>query len=66
MAFGLLPALWLWIVVAPVMGQLIFFGFAPMQLILPFVFNVIVWGSFVGWYSQRRLAAPARVRRAVT
>ena len=37
-----------------------------MQLILPFVFNVIVWGSFVGWYCRRRFATAMCVRRAAT
>lgn len=51
-AFGLVPALWLWVVVAPVMlGKPVFFGFALPKLILPFVFNCLVWGTTVGWYA---------------
>jgi hypothetical protein len=51
-AFGLVPALWLWIVVAPMMlGKPAFFGFAPPKLLLPFVFNCLVWGTTVGWYA---------------
>jgi len=56
MLFGLVPALWLWLVVAPVMlGQPVFFGFQVPQLVMPFIFNVIVWGSITGWYSAERL-----------
>lgn len=51
-AFGLVPALWLWLFVAPVMlGKPVFFGFAPPKLIMPFVFNCLVWGTTVGWYT---------------
>ena len=51
-AFGLVPALWLWLVVAPAMlGKPAFFGFALPKLILPFVFNCLVWGTTVGWYA---------------
>jgi len=51
-AFGLVPALWLWLVVAPAMlGKQVFFGFAPPKLIMPFVFNCLVWGTTVGWYT---------------
>jgi len=56
MVFGLVPALWLWLVVAPVMlGQPAFFGFQVPKLVLPFLFNVIVWGSVTGWYSAARV-----------
>ncbi|MEF8816423.1 MAG: hypothetical protein V5A20_13340 [Salinibacter sp.] len=51
-AFGLVPALWLWLVVAPgMLGKPVFFGFAPPKLILPFVFNCLVWGTTVGGYT---------------
>lgn len=56
MLFGLVPALWLWIIVAPVMlGQPAFFGFQIPKLVMPFIFNVIVWGSVTGWYSAERV-----------
>lgn len=57
MAFGILPTLWLWLVVAPVIGQPVFFGFAPRQLIMPFIFNVVIWGAFIGWYCSRPVAS---------
>lgn len=51
--FGFIPSLWLWLVVAPATGQPLFNGFSLQGLLLPILFNVVVWGSFVGWYSQR-------------
>ena len=58
MAFGILPALWLWLFVAPViLGQPFFFGFQGQHIVLPILFNVFVWGGFVGWYCQERMAA---------
>ena len=52
--FGLVPALWLWVVVAPLMlGQPLFFGFAAPKIIMPFIFNCIVWGSATGWHARR-------------
>jgi hypothetical protein len=55
MLFGLLPTLFLWLVLAPATGKPLFNGFTPQGIILPLVFNVIVWGSFVGWYCSRRI-----------
>lgn len=56
MLFGLAPALWLWLVVAPLMlGQPVFFGFQVPNLVMPFIFNVIVWGSITGWYSAEHM-----------
>lgn len=51
--FGLLPSLWLWLVVMPVAGGPVFGGFAPSALIMPFIFNCLIWGTFVGWYCKR-------------
>lgn len=60
-AFGLVPALWLWLVVAPgMLGKPVFFGFAPPKLIMPFVFNCLVWGTTVGWYTVGAKEAVAR------
>lgn len=56
MLFGFIPALWLWLVVAPFMlGQPAFFGFQGPKLVMPFIFNVIVWGSVTGWYSAEQV-----------
>lgn len=52
--FGLAPAFWLFLVVAPLMlGQPIFFGFTTFKIILPLLFNCLVWGGVVGWYVHR-------------
>lgn len=52
--FGLLPTLWLWIVVNAVIGKPLFNNFDPKGLILPMIFNMLIWGSFVGWYMKRK------------
>lgn len=64
MLFGILPTLWQWLVVAPLMGDSLFFGFAAQSLIIPIIANVIIWGSFVGWYCDQRITAPAATRGA--
>ena len=53
MAFGLLPTLWLWVVVIPFAGGPMFGGFALKSILMPLLFNCIIWGSFVGWYVQQ-------------
>ncbi|HET6567451.1 MAG TPA: hypothetical protein VFG50_05760, partial [Rhodothermales bacterium] len=58
MLFGILPTLWVWLFVAPVLqGQPVFFGFKPMSIVMPIIANVLIWGSFVGWYCRRRYVA---------
>ncbi len=53
MAFAVLPTLWFWMVVAPATGKPIFLGGNVQGLTMSLVFNVIVWGAFLGWYCQR-------------
>ncbi len=54
MLFGIIPTFFVWLFVAPfILGAPLFMGFAAQGLILPFVFNVIVWGGFLGWYCRR-------------
>jgi len=50
MIFGILPSLWLWIVVSPIVSGLFFNGFTFKGILLPLLFNCVIWGSFVGWY----------------
>jgi hypothetical protein len=38
------------VVVLPVIGQPIFSGFTLKGILLPILFNVVIWGSFVGAY----------------
>lgn len=52
--FGLLPTLWLWIAVNAFIGKPLFNGFEPKGLIMPVIFNMVIWGTFVGWYLSRR------------
>lgn len=54
MLFGFLPTLFLWLVISPLMSGEVFNGFAAKGLIMPVIFNVLIWGSFVGWYLSRR------------
>jgi hypothetical protein len=68
--FGLLPTLWLWLVVAPATGKPVFNGFTPRGILMLLVSNLLIWGSILGWYCHRRLSAiqsapeaPRRQRR---
>jgi hypothetical protein len=54
MLFGFLPTFFLWVVISPLMSGAFFNGFAVKGLITPVIFNVLIWGSFVGWYLSRR------------
>ncbi|SMO64808.1 hypothetical protein [Fodinibius sediminis] len=54
MVFGLLPSLWLWTVVVPAVGGAFFNSFALKGILMPLLFNCVIWGSFVGWYVQRK------------
>lgn len=54
MLFGFLPTLFLWLVISPLMSGAVFNGFAAKGLIMPVIFNVGIWGSFVGWYLSRK------------
>ena len=50
MLFGLLPTLFLWVVINPIIGQPLFNDFTVKGLLMPLFFNVVVWGTFIGWY----------------
>ena len=54
--FGILPTLWLWVVVNAALGKPLFNGFAVKGLVLPIIFNMVIWGSYVGWYMSKRNA----------
>lgn len=55
MLFGILPTLWLWVAVNGYMGKPLFNGFTAKGLIMPIIFNVVIWGTFVGWYMSKRI-----------
>jgi hypothetical protein len=57
--FGLLPNLWLWIVVNGVLGKPLFNGFSLMGILGPVIFNMLIWGSILGWYASRKLKTSA-------
>lgn len=52
--FGFLPTLWLWVAVNAYLGKPLFNDFAAKGILLPLVFNMVIWGCFVGWYLGRR------------
>lgn len=52
--FGILPTLWLWTAVNAFMGKPLFNDFAWDELLMPLVFNMVIWGSFIGWYCSRK------------
>jgi len=57
--FGLLPTLWLSMAVNSVIGKPLFIGFTTQGILMLIVFNMVIWGSFVGWYMTRRLRSLA-------
>ena len=59
MLFGFVPALFGWTVLPLTMGGELFGGFALPALLVPFVMNVVVWGSLLGWYADRHTPEPA-------
>ena len=52
--FGFLPTLWLWTGVNAMVGKPLFNGFAMMGLVMPLIFNMVIWGSIVGRYCSGR------------
>jgi hypothetical protein len=53
MLYGFVPSLFGWIVLPVILGGEMFGGFALPALLIPFVMNVLIWGSILGWYAQR-------------
>ncbi len=51
--FGLLPTLWLWIAVNTFIGKPLFNGFSIKGILMPLLFNMVIWGCFVGWFMHR-------------
>ena len=46
--YGLLPTLWLWLVVVPFAGGEVFSGFEQRAILQPLIFNCLIWGSYLG------------------
>ena len=53
--FGILPNLWLWTAVNGTLGKPLFNGFTLMGIVGPIIFNMLIWGSILGWYAARKL-----------
>ncbi len=51
--FGLLPTLWLWLVVTPYMGGEPFGNFERNAILYPLFYNCVIWGSYLGWKTKR-------------
>lgn len=52
--FGLLPSLFLWVVINPIIGQPVFNNFTLKGILMPLLFNVVIWGTFIGWYASTK------------
>ncbi|CAN5135611.1 hypothetical protein BH09BAC2_BH09BAC2_20890 [soil metagenome] len=53
--FGILPTLWVLIAVNCMLGKPLFNGFDLKGILMPVLFNMVIWGSFVGWYCSRKI-----------
>ena len=53
--FGILPNIWLWTAVNGFLGKPLFNGFSLMGIVGPIIFNMLIWGSILGWYASRKL-----------
>jgi hypothetical protein len=60
MVFGILPALFQWLVLSPLLGQGLFFSRSGLGsgIGLPLLFNVLIFGSLIGYYCGRWLRPP--------
>jgi hypothetical protein len=57
-AFGLLPTLFHWLVVAPIAGDGLFNNLRPWGIALPLLFYALIWGGLVGQLCHHWLAPP--------
>jgi hypothetical protein len=48
----------LWMALAPVLGVGLFYGASTQSIVLPLVFNVLIWGGLLGWTCRRWLRPP--------
>lgn len=55
--FGFLPTLWLWVAVNAMVGKPFFNGFEIMGIVMPLIFNMLIWGSVLGWYCSRKITS---------
>lgn len=50
-AFGILPMLFTLVVLNPLVGEPIFNGFTVIGILMPVVFYMVIWGTFLGVYT---------------
>jgi hypothetical protein len=51
--FGFLPTLWMWIAVNAVIGKPLFNSFEVKGILMPLIFNMLIWGCFIGWFLHK-------------
>lgn len=49
--FGILPTLFTWIVLNPLVGEPMFNGFTVIGILMPVLFYMVIWGTFIGVYT---------------
>lgn len=52
--FGILPSLWLLVVVNAFLHKPLFNGYTAKGILMPLFFNMVIWGSFLGWYMRKK------------
>ncbi len=65
MLFGFLPTLWLLVPVNAYLGKPLFNGFDAKGIIMPIIFNVVIWGIVLGLYMRNRVVATTTTRDRV-
>lgn len=49
--FGILPTLFTWLVLNPLVGEPMFNDFTFIGILMPILFNMVIWGTFIGVYT---------------
>ena len=53
MLWGIVPTLWALVAWPAINGQPVLADGDPKGIVLPILMNVVIWGSILGWYTQR-------------
>jgi hypothetical protein len=56
---GIVPTIWALVVWPAIQGNPLLAGGDPKGILIPVVMNIVIWGSIVGWYTQRHTRALA-------
>jgi hypothetical protein len=59
MLFGIVPTVFLWLVVAPLAGAGLFMGGTLGGILLPLLANTLIWGGVLGYLCDRWLSPPS-------